>query len=516
MKMSKRIATSPAESEKAKKQDEKATPVSPPPGTSGIMSYFRSKSAAPAATAADDGTSGTGEAGEPTGQPEGEWQTQSRRSPQRKSPTRLYSEAAGSRNQNHNHSENISEEQQPRRAGPNPDFLHPHTHPVFSSKNEGAFRDFFDIEIRTINGQPFRGSITYKEAKHSIYHEILEMDFSNFRGVRLGFKGVPTATILLKTQINLDDLEHVQNFEFTRNYKKLNKSTKLWDDVVGTLGCKIKGVRTVRGGEASVPYSEDWTRVVKIEGCDYMVDADTIINFLGHYGEVTSDLVEDVFEDEENSEGDNATGIYSVKVKLARAIPQLVPIGGKRLKIYYRNIQKLCTKCFGEHYARNCTNQRVPWVEYVKNFISTNTEIDKTLFGNLNQILERARTEETIQDASNTILHQPDQTTRQSDENPEPNTKERREESEQAQPTQDQEPTGPAPAPADFALPETDELICELIEKMTACGMTHADAEANIEKRRKSYQQALKKHQQTSKAIKRGRPPKSRKNSLNA
>jgi hypothetical protein len=250
-----------------------------------------------------------------------------------------------------------------------------------------------------------------------------------------------------------------------------------------------------------------------------MVHAETIVNFLSHYGEVTTDLVEDVFEDEENSEGDNATGIYSVKVKLNKAIPQLVPIGGKRLKIYYRNIQKLCTKCFGEHYARNCTNTRVPWTDYVKKFISDNSEFDKSLFGNWNQIIDRVRAEEARQQSlENQDLPDSEQEVQ---ENRERNARERPDEqapkplTQEPEVTEHPEANEQAPLPADFALPETDELIAELIEKMTQCGMTYADAEANIEKRKKSYQQAMKKHQQMIRATKRGKPAKSRKNSLN-
>ena len=517
--MSKRIATSPAESEKAKKQDEKATPISPPQSQTGLMSFFRSKSAAAAAGTSGVGASAeAGQAGHDGGEgAEGDgegWQTQGRRSPKTRSPNRTYSEATSNRS-----NARTEHDGQPRMAGPNPEFRHPHTNPVFSSRNEGSFRDFFDIEIRTINGQPFRGSITYKEAKHSIYREILEMEFSNFRGVRLGFKGVPTATILLKTQINLDDLESMQNFEFTRAYKKLNKATKQWEDVTDVLGCKIKGVRTVYGGEASVPYSEDWTRVVKIEGCDYMVDAETIMNFLGHYGEVKTDLVEDVFEDEEDSEGTNATGIYSVKVKLEKAIPQLVPIGGKRLKICYRNIQKLCTKCFGEHFARNCTNKRVLWIDYVKNFMEKNESFDRALFGNWNEIINRARKEETTGELATTgEPENPRQTSGQ--EVQDKVVEERHEERSEIQGNQDPEASSgaveTAPVPADYALPDTEDGINELIEKMTMLGMSYAEAEANVKKRKKLYLQALKRFELKGNASKKERPTKYRRNSLNA
>ena len=110
------------------------------------------------------------------------------------------------------------------------------------------------------------------------------------------------------------------------------------------------------------------------------------------------------------------------------------------------------------------------------------TEFDKALFGNWNQILDRVRTEESRQDLSNQDQPQPEQNVHPSNENGESNTEERQDESGPNQLTQEHEPTEPAPVPADFALPESDELICELIEKMTTCGMTHADAKANIEK----------------------------------
>ena len=515
--MSKRLASSPAEPEKSKKQDEKTTPLSPP--QSGIMSFFRSKTAQTSTMEGDEQHLQQQQGSE-------EWQVQGRPSTPR-SPNKTYSEAARTARPDGENSR--SSAAGPKKVGPNPDFIHPHTNPVFSSRNEGAFRDFFDVEIRTINGQPFRGSITYIEAKHAIYRDVLEMEFSNFRGVRLGFKGVPTATILLKQQINLDDLEHVQNFEFERVYKKLDKKTKEYYEVKDVLGCKIKGVRTVHGGEASVPYSEDWTRVVKIEGCDYMIDSETLIDFLGHYGEVTSDLVEDVFEDNEDSEGDNATGIYSVKMKLNKAIPQLVPIGGKRLKIYYRNIQKLCTKCFGEHFTRNCTNTKVPWVAYVENFISKNKDFDKELFGNWNQVVERARAQEQDEGRNQKTSNENVDTVKNTGPG---DSTEAQAEGEQSHVEQqpDEESTGnqtqgseirsdaiePLPQPADFALPDTEEGTDDLIEKLTQLGMTYSDAKTNVEKRKKAYNQALKRHQQLNKGTKRGRPPMTRKNSLNA
>ena len=110
------------------------------------------------------------------------------------------------------------------------------------------------------------------------------MEFSNFQGVRLSFKAVPTKTILLKTQINLDDLESMKNFE-SNKLQKAEQNYQTMGRCTDVLGCKIKGIKDGlwRGGFSS--YSWDWTRVVKIQGWDYIVNLETIVSFLGYYGE---------------------------------------------------------------------------------------------------------------------------------------------------------------------------------------------------------------------------------------
>ena len=108
----------------------------------------------------------------------------------------------------------------------------------------------------------------------------------------------------------------------------------------------------------------DGSKVVKIEGCEYRVTEDEILHWLSHYGEVTSKLEEDVFRDEVATDGvgdgTNRTGNYTVLMKLERPIPQLLPMCGRRVKIYHSGIQKLCTNCFGSHKKSQCTNEKIP------------------------------------------------------------------------------------------------------------------------------------------------------------
>ena len=89
-----------------------------------------------------------------------------------------------------------------RKAGPSDAFTHKHTTPRFVSKNEGAYRLEIEVEINTMDGLAFVGTVTRHEAKHTIYKEALRCPFSNFRRVRFSYKGVLVVTFMLKEPIN--------------------------------------------------------------------------------------------------------------------------------------------------------------------------------------------------------------------------------------------------------------------------------------------------------------------------
>jgi hypothetical protein len=400
-------------------------------------------------------------------------------------------------------------------AGPNPAFLHKHTLPFFSVKNEGAFREELEVEIQTINDQPFRGSVTRQEAKHRIYKEALGCPFSNFRGVRTGYKNCPTATFMLKKAINIDDLSSFQDFSFERKYKKSDGT-----EVVDTLKGKLKGVRTVYGGEATASFTDEWTRIVKVEGCDYRVSGEVILEWLSLYGEVLSDLVEDVFEDSEDSEGDNTTGIYSVKMRLNQNIPQLLPVDGRRIKIYYRNIIKLCTSCFGQHNRRDCKEKKVKWIDYVFDFIESNPQINPELYGKWAMILEREKKQKRIDNAhfvakqTGTVVEQTqaeatttirDATTSILDMIEEPSDKETPATADLAKPT-----------PEDFNLPPNMEEWNVVVNRMMDLGLTSKEANASLDKRKRQYNTALREFVNSNgKPLARKGRPKARKNSIN-
>ena len=95
--------------------------------------------------------------------------------------------------------------------------------------------------------------------------------------------------------------------------------------------------------------------------------------------------MEELFDDgtsgDLESGGLNRTGTYSVNIQLRRDIPQILPILGRRVKIYYKGIQKLCPNCFGPHPKKVCHTRKVEWRDYIKKFKEIHNDIPENLFG---------------------------------------------------------------------------------------------------------------------------------------
>jgi hypothetical protein len=252
---------------------------------------------------------------------------------------------------------------------------------IFGVNNDAGMGQEIEVHFLTINGEKFTGSITHQEAKHVIFKDCLEFgDFSNFGGARIGYRGAPTITFLLKSAINVDELYHLQNFDFIRKSSRQGRSHS------DTIRCKIIGLRnqdTKRNDPIQHQKLDDGTRKVQIQGCHYRVPKATLLGFFACYGEVKSDIKEQLFDDgrdpNDAEDGINRSGNYIVKIKLGRDIPQFVPILGRRIKVHYPGIRKQSTNCFGPHPKLACQSRGLNWPDYVSWFAETNLEIDSSL-----------------------------------------------------------------------------------------------------------------------------------------
>ena len=239
---------------------------------------------------------------------------------------------------------------------------------------EGGMRDEITVEVQTVNEKPFKGSLTFDEALNGIFVHCLELDTKILHGIRFRYSGCPTIKYKLKMQINVDELKRSEYFEFYRHYKV--RGEERYD----TFGCKISGIRSA-GEPFTQADSDPSIRWLKIEWAEYSVEKAQIVEWLAMYGEPVNELTEDVHPNSDSDADQFGTGTYSIKMRLTKEVPQLLPMWGKRIRVYYRGVQKLCPNCFGPHARRNCKSEKVSWIQYVLKFMESNPEIPAKLYG---------------------------------------------------------------------------------------------------------------------------------------
>ena len=374
--------------------------------------------------------------------------------------------------------------------------------PLFHHHHEGSMRDEIEVEVQTKNKKKFTGSITPIEAKHQMYINGLKFDdHSNFDGVRIGFKGKLVVTFKLIQPINIDELDAVEYFDFVRT------ATVNGRRVEEVIGCRVKGIRYRPMMISSLDNvkPDDGAKIVKIEGCEYRVNQDEILQWLSHYGEITSSLEEDCFRDDHENSGTNRTGNYSVMMKLDRPIPQLIPMCGRRVKIYHAGIQKLCTKCFGPHKKQFCQSaDKVPWIAYVKSFIEDNEDVQPELFGKWIELVQRVDEESKertlTQSVTQTSRHEarPDQPLIPANIDQQTTSSHQIDLSKEVQKDSTPEPSiaenqsDRPPTEQDFDIPTSEANYESMIERFKTVGLTKKEADEAIKARTTAFNRACR------------------------
>lgn len=67
---------------------------------------------------------------------------------------------------------------------------------------------------------------------------------------------------------------------------------------------------------------------------------------------------------------------------------------GKRIRLYYRGIVKICTNSFGPHARKSCNQEKVSWLIYVNDLMKARPEIPEEFYGkwaNLVQEVQESR-----------------------------------------------------------------------------------------------------------------------------
>jgi hypothetical protein len=252
-------------------------------------------------------------------------------------------------------------------------------------------RDEIIIEILSIDNKEFKGTITPTEAMITIFEDVLGFKQENLAGVKIGFNHGRIVTFKLKQQFDVDKLFEWENFSFERSIGK----------DVSSISCLIRGLKdpgkrkaTMGVVGAALPttsqYSDDGTRRVRIVGCDYKLLESEIQDWLSIYGEILSDITEEIYEDRDDPNSHSyppvGNGKYVVTMRLKKDIPNWLPIYGRRICIEYKGIKKQCNWCYGPHMRKFCKNEKMTLDEYATRFRLQHPSIPELYYGRLAKI----------------------------------------------------------------------------------------------------------------------------------
>jgi hypothetical protein len=162
-----------------------------------------------------------------------------------------------------------------------------------------------------------------------------------------------------------------------------------------TLKCEIAGIRELsNASEGNCEARKSRYTWIKVEGAEYELPKEEIVAWLQKFGNPVSELTEDKERDSSDSDDNEYyNGIYSIKMDLQAKPPQFLPISGKKIKIYYKGIEKRCVKCLETgHLKKDCTAPRKDWMEYVSDLMF-DTGFDLIMLGDAKKYLEKWRLE---------------------------------------------------------------------------------------------------------------------------
>jgi len=237
---------------------------------------------------------------------------------------------------------------------------------------DGGNRDIIEVEIDDVDGVPYTTNMRSSDAIRDIYMGVFNLDKNQIIGIQVAWKGRPVISFRLKEKIKIDKLP--AKFSYKKE-KTLEDGTQLSQTISG----RVKGVRPPR-------QEDDGIRAVFFEKIGWKLAHEQIEAWASQFGQVLGkvreatddDLDPDVMPD------DNYVGCGNMRVtvKLRRSIPQFLPMYGYKVKVYYKDIPKVCTNCYkAGHIRRECTNENKSWIEHVVEYISNNENIPEEMFG---------------------------------------------------------------------------------------------------------------------------------------
>ena len=262
--------------------------------------------------------------------------------------------------------------------------------PEFESESVGY--DRIVVTPTYFNNKPFNGFITEEEA------EIINMaiglqHLDNHHGTSFyrNEKNVLFITYKLKRNMQIQEIyESIhQHFWFDKTSKAGNHDKISGQVVHPPMDGKVSVEDTKERSNCARPdyYTSNWenTKEIRIDGCNYEMSESEITGWIKQYGEIKSELEEIAISGP--TETPVGTGSYTIKVRLNRLIPNVLPMQGLKIKCSCQGVKKQCSNCYGYHRPEgknlrkqfNC--EGTTFEEYKEKFKADNPNIPLTMLG---------------------------------------------------------------------------------------------------------------------------------------
>ena len=98
------------------------------------------------------------------------------------------------------------------------------------------------------------------------------------------------------------------------------------------------------------------------------------------YGVIQGEIEEEAITLNEGDEDEvtMGTGVYLVQARLNRLVPNVLPIQGKKIKVWYKGVKRQCSLCYGYH-KRETACLKKSFDEYAADFKVNNPNIPAKL-----------------------------------------------------------------------------------------------------------------------------------------
>jgi hypothetical protein len=227
------------------------------------------------------------------------------------------------------------------------------------------------FEVVKINDASFYGTLSEVEIIY-IWEKILGRSkdeiygMSYNRSLTRNFR----ATFKLNAQVETANIYPEQAFEYHRPKPGS-------DEEFDVLTCKFVGYSNIKPVEIG-----QVTRVT-VKTNDFSVTPSQIRAWLSKFGTVSP-----IFDFERNSVGVR-TDIFETEIKLAKHIPEYLPIAGRKVLVSYPGIPKACNNCYETgHLKRNCKQKKRDWLDRVRE-LKDSGDFEDELFGGWISILSQ-------------------------------------------------------------------------------------------------------------------------------